>query len=252
MFDSKASKEPSQSSMTSVRRGVIAFDFDETIINADSGLAIIEMADSEFPEDIKQLYSKDTWTDWLGAIFAHLHDGGVGKKDMLTALSALPFVEGMPTLLKWLFDHDFEIIVISDSNSYFIQYILEVHDLSQYVTKVFSNPAYFDDKELLKIEWFHVQDYCQLSTKNMCKGKILEDYIEKRKEENVSFCRKYYCGDGSNDFCPSLKLEEGDVTFPRIGFTLESKLKKSDSLKATVFPWATGHQIRDFLIKYSL
>jgi len=234
-----------------VRRGLIAFDFDQTIIDANSDLVVIQMVDGEIPEEAKRLYSQDNWTDYMGAIFAHLHSGGVGKEQLDSTLSALSFVEGLPALLKWLSENDFEIIVISDSNSYFIRHILDAHDLSQYVTEVFTNPAYFDENQLLKIEWFHVQDHCPLSNKNMCKGQILEDYIEKRKGENVSFSRHYYCGDGSNDFCPSLRLKEGDVTFPRIGFRLESKLKESDLVQAEIFPWTTGQQIRDFLVKHS-
>ena len=85
-------------------------------------------------------------------------------------LAALPFVEGFPNLLRWLADNDFEVIVISDANTYFINHILETHGLDNCVTKVFSNPAYFDENGLLRIEWYHSQDYCDLSNKNMCKG----------------------------------------------------------------------------------
>jgi len=166
-------------------------------------------------------------------------------------MSSLPFVEGLPALLKWLHCNDFEVIVISDSNSYFIHHVLDYHGLSQYFTKIFTNPAHFDENELLKIEWYHVQDYCNLSNKNMCKGQILEDYIESRRKENVTFQRHYYCGDGSNDFCPSLRLKEGDVTFPRIGFRLEARLSGCESVKATVFPWSTGAQMQHYLADHS-
>ena len=88
----------------------------------------------------------------------------------MQVLAALPFVEGFPALLRWLAENDFEVIVISDANTYFINHVLETHDLEKCVTKVFSNPAYFDETGLLRIEWYHSQDYCDLSNKNMCKG----------------------------------------------------------------------------------
>jgi len=234
-----------------VKKGLIAFDFDQTIIDANSDLVVIDMIEGEVPEEAQKLYTEDNWTDYMQAIFKHLHDAGVKKKQFDDLLASLPFVRGLPALLKWLRESDYEIIIISDSNSYFIEHVLSTHGLSQYVTEIFTNPARFDDEGPLRIEWFHVQDSCNLSTKNMCKGQILEEYIAKRKSEQVCFRHHYYCGDGSNDFCPSLRLEEGDVTFPRVGFKLEAKLKQSDSIKATVVPWTNGDEIMEYIKRES-
>jgi len=53
-----------------VRRGLIAFDFDQTIIDANSDWVVVEMINGDIPEDAKKLYSDDNWTDYMGAIFA--------------------------------------------------------------------------------------------------------------------------------------------------------------------------------------
>jgi len=228
---------------TTVKNGLVAFDFDQTIIDANSDTAVIDLIDGPVPDEAQKLYADDNWTDYMQAIFRHLHGQGATKKRYDVLLASLPFVEGLPDLLRWLVVNDFEVIIISDSNSYFIDHVLKTHDLDELVTRVFTNPARFDDDGVLRIEWYHVQDYCHLSNKNLCKGQILEEYISQRKTENVTFRRHYYCGDGTNDFCPSLRLKEGDVTFPRTGFRLEKKLKGCDSMKAEVFPWTTGAQI---------
>jgi len=233
------------------RKGLIAFDFDNTIIDANSDQVVVDMIDGEVPKKAKLLFDEDNWTDYMGAIFEHLHSTGTKKKDLDSKLAALPFVDGLPSLLEWLNKNDFEVIVISDSNSYFINHILQTHKLSPFVMKVFTNPAFFDDDQLLKIQWYHSQDWCNLSNKNMCKGQILEEYIATRKNENVVFRHHYYCGDGSNDFCPSLRLKEGDVTFPRIGYSLQKKLAASEAVAATIFPWATGAQIQTFIAEHA-
>jgi len=235
---------------STLKNGLIAFDFDQTIIDANSDVVVIDMIEGPVPQDAQELFDDNNWTDYMGAIFRHLHGSGTKKKDYDDLLASLPFVDGLPDLIKWLAGNDFEVIIISDSNAYFIHHIIEHHKLDPYITKVFTNPADFDEEGLLRIEWYHVQDYCDLSNKNMCKGQILEDYIAQRKSENVTFRRHFYCGDGSNDFCPSLRLKEGDVTFPRIGFRLESKLKGCDAVKAQVAPWATGDEIKTVCKSY--
>ena len=55
----------------------------------------------------------------------------------------------------------------------------------------------------------------------MCKGNIVEDYIKERKEQGVVYDFIAYSGDGKNDLCPTLRLSENDLAFPRCGFCSE-------------------------------
>ena len=159
------------SAATTVKNGLIAFDFDQTIIDANSDTAVIDLIHGPVPDEAQKLYADDNWTDYMQAIFRLLHAQGAKKKRYDDLLASLPFVEGLPDLLQWLVSNDFEVIVISDSNSYFIDHVLTTHDLDGLVTRVFTNPARFDENGVLLIEWYHVQDYCNLSNKNLCKGK---------------------------------------------------------------------------------
>ena len=45
-----------------------------------------------------------------------------------------------------------EIIIISDANSVFISELLDAANLTSYITKVFTNPAYFDDVRSIAVE----------------------------------------------------------------------------------------------------
>ena len=49
----------------------------------------------------------------------------------------------------------------------------------------------------------------------MCKGDIIEEYIKERGEKGVVYDFIAYSGDGKNDLCPTLRLSENDLAFPR-------------------------------------
>ena len=70
------------------------------------------------------------------------------------------------------------IIIISDSNSEFINHILKVRQLDHLVDKVFTNPASWAPDGTLLIQPYHHQEDCKLSTKNLRKGQIMEDYLK--------------------------------------------------------------------------
>jgi 2,3-diketo-5-methylthio-1-phosphopentane phosphatase len=126
---------------------------------------------------------------------------GIRENDLKKCMTDIPVTDGMIELLKYCQDQNYETIIISDSNSVFIDMILENAQLTKMVTKVFTNPAYFDENGCLKIDYYHTQDWCDLSTVNLCKGHILQGYIQKRKQEGNQFDFILYVGDGTNDLC---------------------------------------------------
>ena len=124
--------------------------------------------------------------------------------------------------------------------------------------KVFTNPARFDENGRLCIEYYHEQNECQLSAKNLCKGHVLEDYIQQRINENNNdnhyYNRLHYVGDGSNDLCPSLRLSSNDFVYPRSGYKLDHLIREkleqqqqqqqqSEQLKACSIPFCHGDDI---------
>lgn len=132
----------------------------------------------------------------------------------------------------------------------FIDHILNKTGYRQVFSTVYTNPAEFQDDGCLTLQPFHHQDWCQLSSVNMCKGHILEDHISAAGAKAGSHSSPYdlvvFVGDGSNDLCPSLRLRENDLVFARRGFKLANKLTDAENgtkPTARVVLWDSGLDI---------
>ena len=168
-------------------------------------------------------------------------------------MSEIPLTVGMRELLDFTtgvkcFDH----IIISDSNSVFINHILDANNLSNVMASIFTNPAKFNNCGCLTLEGYHSQNWCSLSTFNMCKGHILKSFIDNKYKSGTEYKAVLYVGDGYNDLCPSLTLRSQDFVFPRVGFRLhklisqmseENKPVNISNLTAKVIPWESGLDI---------
>ena len=232
-----------------MKKYLIAFDFDETVIAANSDLYICRLApQGEIPTHIKALYSKHGWTHYMSAIFTYLHENGTVPDDMLRCMREIEFINGMKGLFHFLSDNNFDIIIISDSNSVFIDCILTSAGVAPLVQRVYTNPAKFDEKGQLHLECYHLQDWCNLSTVNLCKGHILKTHVEQQGKIGVEYDVVCYVGDGSNDVCPCLKLSSRDIAFPRRGYKLMSELdRRQEEVSAKVIPWQSGSDIMEAL-----
>lgn len=227
---------------------LLVFDFDHTITDLNTDVEVQKLAPGgEIPasSELRQLYSDKGWTEFMGAVFELLHQNGTKKPEILELMANLKFTPNMQRLLEEAVDSlEATIIIISDSNSEFIHHILKEYKLSERVDKVFTNPARWTEEGKLEIGPYHHQETCKLSTENLCKGQILEDYISESKKEFNFVC---YVGDGRNDFCPSLRLSENDLTCVRKGFSLEKYIpqmeQKGFKVKAEKLFWNDADQI---------
>lgn len=235
--------------MSSRKKILVAFDFDHTVIDGNSDIEISHLCPGgKVPKEIKSKYSEKSWTNYMGAIFKYLHEHGTTAADMENTIHSIPLTAGMEELFKFLNQEPFEVIIISDSNSVFIDYSLKFHNY-QFVKSVYTNPAAFDDDGLLKIEYYHTQDWCDLSTENLCKGHILNDHI---KQSTYDYQNVLYVGDGGNDLCPGLRLKHSDYLFPRKNYSLWKKLgvlgcldgvTTEVDMKAKIVEWTSGTEI---------
>ncbi|KAF2905882.1 hypothetical protein ILUMI_00294 [Ignelater luminosus] len=226
-----------------------AFDFDKTITLENTD----HVAQDLVPKHITPKYIRNGWTAYMRNIFEILHKEGIDKSIITKAIIDIPPICGMPELIKDLSENlNYDVIIISDSNSYFINVWLKEHKLLNNIKKVFTNPAEFSNG-LLKIEMYHLQDWCNLSEKNLCKGQILEDYIKAQKKAGVEYQQVMYVGDGPNDFCPILRLNHGDLAFCREGYKCADLVRDAKdnkpikdelrTVKADVHLWKTGFDI---------
>ena len=138
------------------KRLLVAFDFDDTIIDANSDIVVQSLSPGPIPPEVKALRSDTMWTKFMGAVFVHLHSHGMTPAQILQCMEGIPFAPGMHELLSSLAASPrADVIVISDSNAVFIEHILGAAGVK--VAKVFTNPARFDDAGLLHIDGYHVQ-----------------------------------------------------------------------------------------------
>nr|AQS22610.1 putative phosphatase phospho2 [Pseudodiaptomus poplesia] len=229
---------------------LLVFDFDHTITDKNTDVEVQELYSggkiSDIPE-VAKLYSSAGWTEYMGTVFKLLWEQGVTKEAILSLMRTLELTPVMHQLITEAHnDLHAKIIIISDSNSVFIDEILKHRNLIEMVDRVFTNPASWTDKDLLTIQPFHHQEDCKLSSKNLCKGKIMEDYLGSCGEK---FSSVAYVGDGRNDFCPALRLKEDDLVFVRKEYSLEKYIQKMKEdghhIKAKVNYWTSAQEILD-------
>lgn len=68
--------------------------------------------------------------------------------------------------------------------------------------------------------------------------------------ESMNKKRFIYLGDGSGDFCPSLKLRNGDLILPRKEYPLWKLIHKNcDLVKAEVHGWSNAKDVEDLFVE---
>uniref|UniRef100_A0A2P2I3B9 Phosphoethanolamine/phosphocholine phosphatase n=1 Tax=Hirondellea gigas TaxID=1518452 RepID=A0A2P2I3B9_9CRUS len=243
-----SSETPSAESCTGGRRILLAFDFDQTMVddNSDTSIKCL-FASVNYPPHLNKLYDKYGWTIFMQAVFKHLHDENIKKEDILKCIRPMNLTPGMKELIHLMSKPFIDCIIISDSNAVFIGEYLEANGLGNVFTKVYTNPATFEG-DLLKLEPYEQQTGCDLCAVNICKGSVLTQYVNEQQRDGVHYSHIGYLGDGRNDFCPSYCLKEHDAVFPRTGFALEKYIEKIRAskglcLSASVHPWANAAEI---------
>lgn len=239
-------------------RRLLALDFDETVVSENTDIVARNLLDpSLLTPELKQLYNATGWTAYMQAIFHLLADNHFSRDQIRQSIRDIKEVPGMVRLIQQLADqHSFDVIIISDSNSEFINiWCSNQSGLSGRLNFVFTNPARFDDStNLLTIQPFHHQTECQLSTANLCKGQVLEEYLaERASHDGIGYGRVFYVGDGRNDVCPSLRLAGCDVACSRMGMPMDKDLQKrleklDPELEATVLRWTDGNDLLEQIL----
>jgi pyridoxal phosphate phosphatase PHOSPHO2 len=235
---------------TKMSKNLAAFDFDHTVCLDNTDIVIRDLLDANvIPESVKNLYKSTGWTEYMGEIFRLVHEHGIKADNVRTKIRQIPEVPGMVQCIKVLQQNNFDVIIISDSNSEFIREWLEHNELDKQVHSVFTNPAEFNEKGMLVIRPFHHQTECQLSSVNLCKGKILEDFLE---ASGALYDKVYFMGDGRNDICPMLRIKRGYMC-PREGFYCSKELENviasvNHDLPAKIQRWTDGTDLLNFLL----
>jgi pyridoxal phosphate phosphatase PHOSPHO2 len=239
-----------------MKKNLAVLDMDGTIQDAVSDLVVRDLLNANLISDeIKQLHKSTGFVKYMQMIFKLVHLNGVLPDDIIQAIKVIPEVPGMINCIRTLSIHNFDIVIISDSNTELIKIWTDHNNITPLIHSIFANPAAFNDKGLLELQPYHHQTECELSTANLCKGQILEDFIRSRKEhsEPVHYASTYFVGDGRNDICPMLRLPFGGYACPRIGYYCSNELEnvianKHYEMKAKIQRWSNGNDLLNFIL----
>jgi len=145
-------------------------------------------------------------------------------------------------------------LCLSNANSVFISTILKSKGLETLFQEIITNPADWDPSGLLKlrrrVDPVGPQHNCKVGcSPNMCKGEELDAFL---KRQGVEYDRIIYVGDGSNDFCPILRLRSQDLVLCRSNRGLQRRIEKDSEakgLKCSVHYWAGAWEVEEMFNK---
>ncbi|KAI0031750.1 phosphatase phospho-type [Vararia minispora EC-137] len=236
-----------------VQKQLVVFDFDWSLADQDTDRWIFEVLAPDLRRKMKNLKDEVQWTDLVAQTLRELHARGSPRGDIEGALRVMPFHPAMVRAIKDLkaaTAPETTLFILSNSNAIFISTILEDKKITDLFTEVVTNPAEWDSSGLLKlrrrIDPAGPQHDCKVGcSPNMCKGDELEAFLKRQQTE---YDRIIYVGDGSNDFCPILRLRKQDMVLCRAYRGLEKRISKEgerDGLKCQVKYWAGAWEVEE-------
>lgn len=226
---------------------LLIFDFDHSLIDCNSDPWVVDhLGASQLMLSLQPAIP--SWTDLMDRMMVELAACGNTVGDIEAALRKILLHPAMMRAIHAAHSWGWELRVISDANVFFIQTVLASHQLEQYFTVVHSNPAHINDLGVLRIHPYHSSPphVCPICPPNMCKGLILDNIRAAAPSPNR---RTIYVGDGRGDYCPSLRLREGDHVLAREGYPLWRLLKENTQLvKAKVHAWSSALDVESCLL----
>ncbi|KAJ6816080.1 inorganic pyrophosphatase 1-like [Iris pallida] len=229
---------------------VVILDFDKTIIDVDSDNWVIENLGAT--QLFHTLLPTMPWNSLMDTMMEEFHSQGMTVEDIANCLKRVPLDPHVVSAIKSAHHLGCDLRVVSDANMFYIETILKHHGVLGCFSEISTNPTYVDKEGNIRISPYH--DFatsphgCNLCPPNMCKGKI----IDRIRTSAFAMGKKrfIYLGDGKGDYCPSLKLSEGDCVMPRKNYPVWDLITSNIGLlKAEVHEWSNGEELERILLQ---
>ncbi|KAI9215852.1 phosphatase phospho-type [Blastocladiella britannica] len=216
---------------------VVVFDFDWTLIDADSDeLCVRAVGGDAAVESLRDRYARGgVWCELVAAEIAtafETHD--LTLATLAAILKSAPMHPQTLALLRDLRDRGCTVVVLSDANTYFIETILAAYGVRDCVHTIITNPSSLmrtaSLREVLAVaplQGAHDPHTCpRACPSNLCKSAMLQRWLAKGpSQESVRLMsRVLYVGDGTNDLCPMASPGLVDVGFVRHGKSLYRRM----------------------------
>ncbi|KAF8757028.1 putative Phosphatase [Rhizoctonia solani] len=225
--------------MPEVKSQLVVYDFDWSMVDQDTDRYVLEVLSPKLRRKLEDDHGKTEWTDLLAGVMHDLHDEGATPSAMIRGVKALKAANSPKTTF----------LCLSASNHVYIRTILAHNGLSDLFTDIVTNKAEWHGDRLDIRRHIGPDDPphgCTVGcSPNLCKGSELTSFLARCGE---TYDRIMYVGDGSNDFCPSVRLSENDVVLCRRDRALERRIKGAPEgqLKATVKYWEGAWEIEEY------
>jgi len=214
---------------------------------------ILEVLAPNIRRKVKELKAQGgiEWTDLMTQALREVHAQGITREQIIHALQIMPFHPAMIRAVKKLKDEGkTTFLCLSSANTVFISTVLESKGLETLFEEIVTNPAEWDSSGCLnlrrKIDPAGPQHGCTVGcTPNLCKGQELDAFL---KKQAVEYDRIVYVGDGSNDFCPILRLRSQDLALCRSYRGLQRCIERrpeAKAMKCTVQYWAGAWEVEE-------
>ncbi|EDV46726.1 pyridoxal phosphate phosphatase PHOSPHO2 [Drosophila erecta] len=228
-------------------RTLVAIDFDKTIVEQDSYLAVSELLPTRQRKELQDLIPKCGWLSFISRVLQALHgEHKVNSASVGLRVRSLRAVPGMLRVVRRLArNQEVDLCIVSDSNSFFIGEWLQAYSIEcLFAGGVFTNPACVQRSGEVLVLPYQEQTDCNLCPSNLCKGSVLEELSCSGRYERV-----IYVGDSCNDLCAMKRLQEKDVACIRRGFELHEKMAAhGQELACSVHTWRDGHELEELLM----
>ncbi|XP_027343429.1 inorganic pyrophosphatase 2-like [Abrus precatorius] len=229
---------------------VVVFDFDKTIIDCDSDNWVVD--ELGFNDLFNQLHPTMPWNTLMDRMMMELHLHGKTNEEIEQVLQRIPIHPRVIPSIKGAHALGCDLRIVSDANTFFIETILKHLGIRECFSEINTNPGYFNEEGRLRILSYHDSKKsphgCCLCPPNMCKGLIID------KIQDSILCsgekkRFIYLGDGSADYCPSLRLKDLDFVMPRKDFPVWDLICKDPlHIKAEIHEWSDGEELERTLL----
>ncbi|KAK0461258.1 phosphatase phospho-type [Desarmillaria tabescens] len=232
-------------------RRLIVFDFDWSMADQDSDRWIFEVLAPDLRRKMKTLKDDIQWTDLVSQSLREAHARGITREQIEDALRIMPFHPGMVRGIKRLKEEgNTTFLCLSNANNIFITTILEKNGLLPAFEEIITNRAEWEPSGLLnlrrRIDPHGPQHNCMVGcSPNMCKGEELDAFLARHAP---AYDQIIYVGDGSNDFCPTLRLRSQDMVLCRSFRGLQRRIAKEGEklgLKCQVKYWGGAWEVEE-------
>ncbi|KAF9482166.1 hypothetical protein BDN70DRAFT_802182 [Pholiota conissans] len=237
--------------MSQPKNQLVVFDFDWSLADQDTDRWIFEVLAPDLRRKMKSLKDQVQWTDLVAQSLREAHSRSITKEQIIHALEVMPFHPAMiraVTELKARGETTF--LCLSNSNTTFISTILKHKALDDLFDQIVTNPAHWEPSGLLnlrrRVDPEGPQHTCDVGcSPNMCKGEELETFLASK---GIEYDHIVYVGDGTNDFCPILRLRSQDTVFCRTSRGLQKRIQKEGEergLKCNVHYWGGAWELEE-------